>query len=267
MTPASSIESPLIRIEGLTHAYTTEPVLKNVSLEIQPGEFTAVIGPNGSGKTTLLKLMGGILPSAVGSVIFKNNDLHTIKRKELARAVAWIPQEHPMVFPFNVMEVVLMGRHPYQTALTFESNRDYEIARQALAQTQTLDFADRKFNEISGGEKQRVMLASALAQEPEAMILDEPTAALDLKYQIEILTILKNLNEQKGMTVLLAMHDLHLASKFCKRLILLSNGEVAGDGSPQQVLKKELLEKVYDIGIRIVELEGGGGFMISPELT
>ena len=144
-----------------------------------------------------------------------------------------------MVFPFKVSEVVLMGRHPYLSALAFEGDEDIEIARSAMERTQTIQFAQRNFNEISGGEKQRVVIAGAIAQEPELMILDEPTSALDIKYQIQILNILKQLNEDKNMTVILAMHDLHLASKFCKRLVLLEDGKIFQDGKSEEVLEKK----------------------------
>jgi iron complex transport system ATP-binding protein len=157
-----------------------------------------------------------------------------------------------------------MGRHPYLSAFTFEGEEDIEIAHSAMERTQTLQFAQRGFNEISGGEKQRVVIAGAIAQEPEVMILDEPTSALDIKYQIQILNILKQLNEDKNMTVVLAMHDLHLASKFCRRLVLLNEGEVFQDGAPEEVLQKDHIEKVYDIRIQLVRNQDGS-IMISPD--
>ena len=169
-----------------------------------------------------------------------------------------------MVFPFKVSEIVLMGRHPYLSAFTFEGDEDIEIARSAMEQTQTLQFAQRRFNEISGGEKQRVVIAGAIAQEPELMILDEPTSALDIKYQIQILNILRELNQKKNMTVILAMHDLHLASKFCNRLILLEEGKVFQDGKPEEVLQKEHLEKVYGIKVHLIR-DHDGDIIISPE--
>ena len=161
-----------------------------------------------------------------------------------------------MVFPFKVSEIVLMGRHPYLSPLSFESSEDFEISHRAMETTMTSQFADKYFNEISGGEKQRVMIASALAQNPDMMLLDEPTAALDLKYQVQILKILKDLNTSHKMTLILAMHDLNLASRFCNRLVLLDKGQIARDGSPEQVLEKEILEKVYDVEI---DLDSSGG--------
>jgi iron complex transport system ATP-binding protein len=152
-----------------------------------------------------------------------------------------------MVFPFKVSEVVLMGRHPHLSALSFESHEDFNISQRAMKTTMTSEFSERFFNEISEGEKQRVMIASALAQNPELMLLDEPTSALDLKYQIEIMNILKDLNTNHKMTLVVAIHDLNLASRFCNRIILINEGKVVSDGTPLQVLKKDILEQVYGI--------------------
>lgn len=236
----------LMKLEDISFTYETSPVLKDLSVSIQEKDFIGLIGPNGSGKSTLLKIMGGILKSDSGSIQFKDSLMSKINKKIFAQSVSWIPQDHPMVFPFKVSEIVLMGRHPYLSALSFESEKDFEITRKAMETTMTSQFADRYFNEISGGEKQRVMIASALAQSPEMMLLDEPTAALDLKYQVQILAILKNLNVEHNMTLVMAMHDLNLASRFCNRLILLNEGQIVRDGPPEQVLEKNILEQVYD---------------------
>jgi len=250
---------------NLTFAYAEKPVLSEISLDFQPGEFTGIIGPNGSGKSTLLKLIGGILPSPSETVFFKDCELSQYKRKELAVAIAWIPQEKQMAFPFKVIDIVLMGRHPYLSPLSFEGENDYQIALAAMEQTQVAEFAERSFNEISGGEKQRVMIASAISQQPEVMLLDEPTSALDIKYQVEILSILKKLNEQNHKTLVLALHDLHLASKYCQRLILLKQGRVYCEGPPAEVLKKEILEEVYEVRVKIFHDDKDGSLIVVPE--
>ncbi|MBT7476085.1 MAG: ABC transporter ATP-binding protein [Nitrospina sp.] len=250
MTPA------LMKLENISFAYETLPVLKDISLSTREQDFIGLIGPNGSGKSTLLKIMGAILKPDSGSVQFKESSLPKINKKLFAQSVSWIPQDHPMVFPFKVSEIVLMGRHPYLSPLSFESEEDFEISRRAMETTMTSQFADRYFNEISGGEKQRVMIASALAQDPEMMLLDEPTAALDLKYQIQILSILKSLNARHKMTLVMAMHDLNLASSFCNRLILLDEGQIVRDGTPEQVLKKDILEQVYGIEVDLGSHDG-----------
>lgn len=254
----------MMRLEEITFSYEKDPVLSDVSFQLQPGEFVGVIGPNGSGKSTLLKLMGGILRTNQGKLAFKGRDLRSYKRKELARSISWLPQETHLVFSFKVSDVVLMGRHPYLSRLAFEGEEDFLIAQRAMEMTDTSKFSDRLFNEISGGEKQRVMIAGAIAQQSEMMLLDEPTSALDIKYQIEILNILKRLNESEGVTLILALHDLHLASKFCNRLVLLNKGRVVRSGTPEQVLQKETLEEVYGIEVAILRDPDDGSIMIAP---
>ena len=257
----------LMKLENISFTYETLPVLRDLSISIWESNFIGLIGPNGSGKSTLLKIMGAILKPDSGSIQFKESLLSRINKKHFAQSVSWIPQDHPMVFPFKVSEIVLMGRHPYLSPLSFESEEDFEISRRAMETTMTYQFADRYFNEISGGEKQRVMIASALAQNPEMMLLDEPTAALDLKYQIQILSILKNLNAGHKMTLIMAMHDLNLASKFCNRLILLNEGQIVRDGTPEQVLEKNILEQVYGIEVDLVSNTIDGSIMVHPVIS
>ncbi len=258
------MNSSILQVQDINFSYDQETVLRSISINIKSQEFVGVIGPNGSGKSTLLKLLGSVLKPDSGQIFFKERNYINYQRKQLAQSITWVPQEHPMVFPFKVSEIVLMGRHPYLSAFTFEGENDIEIARSAMKQTQTLQFAERGFNEISGGEKQRVVIAGAIAQEPELMILDEPTSALDIKYQIQILSILKRLNESKKTTVILAMHDLHLASKFCTRLILLEEGKIFKDGKTEAVLQKEHIEKVYGVKVHLIH-DQDGNIMISPD--
>ncbi|MEK9629517.1 MAG: heme ABC transporter ATP-binding protein [Nitrospinota bacterium] len=254
--------SPLLKIDRLKFAYDSKPLIKDINFSISNLEFVGLIGPNGSGKSTLLKLMGGILKCDQGQIDFKGNPINSIHKKELAQSLTWIPQDHPMVFPFTVQEIVMMGRHPYLTPLSFEADDDLQIVQEAMERTQTLQFSERYFNEISGGEKQRVMLASAIAQKPEIMLLDEPTSALDLKYQIQILNILKCLNEQNKITIVMALHDLNLASRYCQRLILLQDGDIVSDGAPNDVLQKEIIEKVY--GVEVELQNHNGGILVHP---
>ena len=258
------MSQPIIQVKNTTFSYDQTPVLHSISIDIPVGQFIGVIGPNGSGKSTLLKLLGGVLTAGSGNLLFNGTDYLNKNRKQLARSITWVAQDHPMVFPFKVSEIVLMGRHPYLSPFTFEGEEDIDIVRSAMERTQTLQFAHRSFNEISGGEKQRVVIAGAIAQEPELMILDEPTSALDIKYQIQILSILKQLNESKKTTIILAMHDLHLASKFCNRLILLEEGAVFKDGKTEEVLQKEHIEKVYGVKVHLIQ-DQNGSIIISPD--
>ena len=254
----------ILKTQAINFSYDQDTVLHSISMNVSPGEFIGVIGPNGSGKSTLLKLLGGVLKPDSGQLYLKGKNYLDYQQKQLAQSITWVPQEHPTVFPFKVSEIVLMGRHPYLSAFTFEGEEDIEIAHSAMELTQTLQFAQRNFNEISGGEKQRVVIAGAITQEPELMILDEPTSALDIKYQIQILNILKQLNEDKNMTVILAMHDLHLAAKFCNRLILLEGGKIFKDGKSKEVLQKEHIEKVYGVKVHLIH-DQNGNIMISPD--
>jgi iron complex transport system ATP-binding protein len=258
--------STFMSLRNVSFAYNKDPILRSISLDIRAGETIGIIGPNGSGKSTLMKLMGGVLQVEPDTIFIKGSDLRLTKRRALAQSIAWIPQENPIVFPFKVAEVVMMGRHPYLAPLTFERREDHDIVHQAMSLTNTLEFSNRSFNEISGGEKQRVLIAGALAQDPEMMLLDEPTSALDLKYQMEILSILQHLNQNKGVTLVMALHDLHLASKFCNRIVLLQKGQIVRDGTPAEVLQKDILEKVYDVKIKIIHDKDDGSIFLSPEL-
>ena len=264
MTSIRKSANIIIELKRTSFAYLTDPIIKNVSLPVEQGDFMGVIGPNGSGKSTLLKLMSGILTPDDGEVAFQGCNIKSIKRRELAQSLAWIPQENHLAFPFQAMEVVLMGRHPFLHSMAFEDDNDIQIAERAMELTDIQQFSSRLFTDISGGEKKRVMLASAIAQKPEAMLLDEPTSALDIKYQIQILKILNRINEEKGTTIILAMHDLHLASKFCKRLILLDKGQAICDGRPDEVLTKNILEDVYDIRVKIFKDKDDGSLIIYP---
>ncbi|MFQ5716341.1 MAG: ABC transporter ATP-binding protein [Nitrospinales bacterium] len=260
----TSCRNALMQLREVCFSYEEEPVLNDISFQCRRGEFIGVIGPNGSGKSTLLKLMGGILKTNQGRLLFKNRELKDYKTKELAQSISWLPQENQLIFPFKVLDVVLMGRHPYLSRLAFEGEEDFRIAHRAMEMTHVSDFSNRLFNEISGGEKQRVMLAGAIAQEPEMMLLDEPTSSLDIKYQIEILNILKRLNEDDGLTLVLALHDLHLAARFCDRLALLDKGRIVRSGTPDHVLEKEALETVYGIKVKILRNPDDGSIWVSP---
>ena len=255
---------PILQTQAINFSYDQDTVLHSISMNVSPGEFIGILGPNGSGKSTLLKLLGGVLKPDSGQLYFKERNYLDYKQKQLAQSITWVPQEHPMAFNFKVSEIVLMGRHPYLSAFTFEGVDDVKIAHSAMERTQTLQFAQRNFNEISGGEKQRVVIAGAIAQEPELMILDEPTSALDIKYQIQILNILKQLNENQQTTIILAVHDLYLASKFCTRLILLDEGKVFKDGTTEDVLQKEPIEKVYGVKVHVIH-DQNGNIIISPD--
>jgi iron complex transport system ATP-binding protein len=243
----------MMEARSIFFRYREDWVLQDVSLRIQKGEFIGVIGPNGSGKTSLLKILYRLLIPQRGEVFCQGVPLRKMERAEIARKIAVVPQETHSLFPFRVMEIVLMGRSPYLGHLMFESKRDLEVATRALEWTDTLPFAERPIDELSGGERKRVFIARALAQEPEVILLDEPTTTLDIHHQIDFLQRILDLNRERGLTIIMASHDVNLASEFCDRLILLKAGKIDGLGTPREVITKENIEKVYGCEVWVDE--------------
>jgi len=235
-----------------------------VSLEIPRGDLVGILGPNGSGKTTLLRLLGGMLTPASGRVSIDGRDLTRIPRRDVARRISVVPQETRLSFEYSVLEVVLMGRYPHLGAFELESLRDLAIAREALAATGTLALQDRLFPTLSGGEKQRVIVASALAQSAGLMLLDEPTTALDPGFQIEIAALLRRLNAERGVTMAVATHDLNLAAGLCRRLVLLRQGRVLAAGPTEQVLTRESVRALYDVEADVHFHDGAGHLTVVP---
>jgi iron complex transport system ATP-binding protein len=223
--------------------------LANVSVEIAPGEIVGVIGPNSSGKTTLIRLLTRVLEPASGEIRLDGVPVRGLSRTELARRVAVVPQGVLPEFPFTVGELVLMGRYPHDPGRYFESPRDRSVAREAMEATGVLELADLPLEHLSGGERQRAVIARALAQEPRLLVLDEPTAHLDLRYQVEAAALLRRLNRVRGTTVLLVSHDLNLAAEVCDRLLLLRQGRVAATGAPEAVLDETLLASVFGCAV------------------
>jgi iron complex transport system ATP-binding protein len=221
--------------------------LHGVSIDVPPGGLVGILGPNGSGKTTLLRLLGGMLAPAAGHVTIDGRELARMPRRELAKRIAVVPQETRLSFEYSALEVVLMGRYPHLGTFELESQGDVAIAREALAATGTLALQDRSFPTLSGGEKQRVIIASALAQSAGLMLLDEPTAALDPGYQIEIASLLRRLNADRGVTMAVATHDLNLAAGLCRHLVLLRQGRVLAEGPTDQVLTRESVRALYNV--------------------
>jgi ABC-type cobalamin/Fe3+-siderophores transport system ATPase subunit len=238
--------------------------LHGVSIDVGRGGLVGIIGPNGSGKTTLLRLLGGMLPASAGRVTLDGRDVARIPRRELARQLAVVPQETRLSFEYSVIEVVLMGRYPHLGAFELESQADLAIARDALAATGTLALEGRRFPTLSGGEKQRVIIASALAQSARLMLLDEPTAALDPGFQIEIAALLRRLNEDRGVTMAVATHDLNLAAGLCRDLVLLREGRVLASGPTEQVLTRESVLALYDVEADVRFHEGAGHLTVVP---
>lgn len=255
--------TPVLSARHITFSYTDTTVLDDVSFEIESANIVAVIGPNGSGKTTLLKMLNATLFPDSGSLVIAGRDTKRWSRRQIARTVAIVPQETPAVFPFFAEEIVLMGRFPYLRSLAFEDRADYRIAREAMEQTDCLAFAHRRFTELSAGERQRVLIARALAQEPKILLLDESTVFLDLKHQARFLSLLRRLNCERQLTVIFVTHDINLAAQNAHRLLLLYNGKKYAIGTPADVLTAENLREVYDVAVGIDQNPHDG----SPRVT
>jgi cobalamin transport system ATP-binding protein len=254
----------LYRLAQLRFAYTAVPVLDGISTTIDAGEFIALVGPNGAGKSTLLKILAALLRQYAGSVQFRDKPVAGYSSQEFARSVAFVPQETHVMFPFSVGEIIMMGRLPHRTSGLFETVRDVERAREAMRLTDTAALADKTFGQLSGGERQRVVLASALAQDPEVLLLDEPTVYLDLKHQIQFYNIVERLNSERKMTIVSATHDVNLASRYARRMIAIRDGRFMFDGIPDEVLTPENVYDIFEIHASILKRPDGRGSYIIP---
>jgi iron complex transport system ATP-binding protein len=228
-----------------------------ISFSVEAGEVFGIIGPNSAGKTSLLRLLTRVLTPARGEILLDGRPVASLAHWALAREVAVVPQEAPRPFPFSVEQLVMMGRFPHGPGRFFESAEDTAVARHAMAATDTLTLAALPLEELSGGERQRAMLARALAQQPRLLVLDEPTSHLDLRYQAETAELLRCLNRERGVTILLVSHDLNLAAELCDRLLLLHEGRVARVGTPAEVLEQSLLERVFECRV-VVDTTASG---------
>ena len=235
----------MLSIKNLTCGYDSKFFLHNINFNVQKKEILGIIGPNGSGKTTLLRSLTRILKPKEGSIFLEDKDISYIGLKEFAKIVAIVSQASFTAL-MSVEEFVLMGRIPYYNKFQIlETKTDFEIARKCMAQTGTLNLKDQLLTEISGGERQLVLIARALAQEPKLLLLDEPTTHLDITHQVEVLDLIKRLNKDFGLTVIMVLHDLNLASEYCHRLVLLNKGKVHKTGTPEEVINYKTIEEIY----------------------
>jgi len=234
-----------ISLKNINLRYNGKDIIEDISLSVKNGEFIGIAGPNGAGKTTLLKIIDGIIEPDSGLVMYNNVNLSSIKRKEVAKHIAYLPQEAAIPYLYTVQETVLMGRYPHTGRLGFETKKDLEIVESVILQCGIKDVRNRVLNTLSGGERQRVFIARCLAQKPEILLLDEPTAHLDISSGLEILSLIKRLQTEWKLTVITASHDLNLISQFVSRLIFLNKGRVIVDDKPVNVLKDEYLRFVY----------------------
>lgn len=238
-------EPATVSITDCSLSFGDLEVLANVSLAVEPGEFVGVVGPNGAGKTTLLRLVSGALEPDDGTITIDGTDVHDLSSRASSRLVSVVPQDTTLSFSFPVRDVVEMGRHPHRSRFSSPSPGDRAAVERALERTRTADLADRPIDEISGGQRQRVVLARAISQETPVMLLDEPTASLDVNHQVETLELVRELVDE-GRTVIAAIHDLDLAARYCDRLAMLADGSVVRDGPPAEVLTGDALADSFD---------------------
>jgi len=247
-------------LEGVTFSYSrgkraeSEAILKELSCLILSGRVLGILGPNGSGKSTLLKLLARVIQPQQGTIELLGESLSGLSQLDVAKRVALVPQETLQVFPFTIAEMVLMGRSPHHQGWGgwhWEDSQDWAVAQNAMGELDVAHLGNRLVTEVSGGERQRAVIARALVQEPQILLLDEPTAFLDLHHQLDIARIIKRLNRERGLTVILVSHDLNLASQYCDQVLLLNHGRLAAMGSPQTVIKPEVIEAVYGCSVLV----------------
>ena len=234
-----------LQIQNVTLGYNHKPVLQNISLQALPGELVGLIGPNGCGKSTIIKALSRVIHPSSGKILLDGKDIARIPRRELACLVGVVPQMPLLPSTFNAFEIVLMGRNPHLGLFQSEGHRDWAITWRAMEKTTTHSLASRRVNELSGGEIQCLLIARVLVQETKAILLDEPTANLDIGHQVEILDLIKNLCVENNLTVLAALHDLNLAAQYCDRLFLINEGGIHAEGTPVEVITARNIKEVY----------------------
>jgi cobalamin transport system ATP-binding protein len=242
----------MLKIQSLSVSYGSRHILHDISLNVQSGEILALIGPNGAGKSTLIRAASGVIPYA-GHVRTNGDDFAALSPMQRAKYIATVPQAASMPPAYTVWETVLFGRTPYLGFLGQPSKKDEDIARQSLQRVSALAFVDRRVGELSGGEQQRVLLARALCQSTPILLLDEPTAHLDLQYQVGLLELVSELAHKDKLAVLIALHDLNLAAHYADRIAMMVAGEIKAEGKPEQVLRPELIQDAYCLPVQVVK--------------
>jgi cobalamin transport system ATP-binding protein len=235
----------MIELDDVSLGYNHRAILHDVNMAARAGQILGLVGPNGSGKSTLIKGISRVIDLFSGRILIDRRDIETIKHDELARLVATVPQSPVLPAAFTAFEVVLMGRTPHLGLLRYEGGKDLAIAWQAMEATHSRSFAERRVSELSGGERQRLVIARALTQQPKAMLLDEPTANLDINHQVEILNLVKSLCQEQSLAVIIALHDLNLAAQYCDWMVMLDGGRVYAEGTPVNLLTAQNIKQVY----------------------
>ena len=240
-----------LKLQNVTLGYMQNVVVKGMTLEMNPGEMLGLVGPNGCGKSTIIRALSRVISPYSGSILLNGQDISRIPRRDLARLIGVVPQMPLLPSTFTTFEIVLMGRNPHLGLLQYEGPKDIDIAWQAMGKTSMQHLAQRRISELSGGEIQSVVIARVLAQQTQAILLDEPTANLDIGRQVEILDLIKGLCRRDKLTVVVALHDLNLAAQYCDRLVLIDNGRVHSEGKPGEVINADNIRQVYGSGSHI----------------
>lgn len=241
----------LLSANSLALSYNGHNVVEDFNLSIAPKTIVGLIGPNGSGKTTILRALAGLIEPRAGAALVEGTRASTLDKRLRARKVGWVPQQENAAWPLTVVEVVRLGRAPHRGWLMPFTEKDMQIVEHALARADLLDLKHRPVNKLSGGEFQRVLIARVLAQEPEALLLDEPTASLDVHHQVQVLDLVRDLVHEKGLSVVMAIHDLNLAARYCDQLVLLHQGRQVSVGAPEEVLTPENLRAVFNVEAKL----------------
>ena len=263
-TDKSDKTPPALQVDGLSFSYGQRQVLSDVALTMEAGSFWCLMGPNGSGKSTLLQLLAGVLRAEAGRIEIQGKPMADWSRRELARRVAVVPQRFELAFPFTVEEVVLMGRAPHRGALALDDDQDRAIAADAMRATSVEHLAARRMSELSGGEFKRVVVAKALAQQPQILLLDEPASHLDIRHQVALYDLIQAERERTGMSVLAAVHDLNLAAAYGECFCLLKQGRLVAAGGLEQVMTYNQLRDVFGIDIYVGVNELTGHRLFTP---
>ena len=253
----------MIEVKELNFSYEA-PVLNDINISIEKGKFYSILGPNGSGKTTLLKLLSKILPLEKAHIFLENKDIINISAKALSKRIAVVPQSTEIEFDFSVEDIVLMGRSPHIARFSKESNKDIEIAENAMKVTNTYKLKNKSINALSGGERQRVVVARAIAQDTEIILLDEPISHLDIHHQVEIMNQIKALNKEKNITIIAVLHDINLAAAYSDYMILMKEGKVHSSGIPEEILTEKSMKEVYELEVYISKNPRTGKLFLMP---